>query len=278
MGQELNCRVMVNSSLIDGTNTSVFKTLENSISEYLNTTRFTNRNFSPVEKIECSLFLNITGYSNNHFTAELQIQSIRPVYNSTYTTSLLNFRDPEVHFDYYEYEPLEFTILNNRSQLTALLNFYAYMILALDFDSFAPRGGQEYYERARSVVMEAQNTGDSGWQLYQDNRNRAALLSAFSESPTAGFRDILYEYHREGLDEMATSPEKARNTILETITVNLRKINSNYPFSVGLNVFHDTKFDELLNIFGPSTSKEKKEVKQLLEEVYPYESDRIRAL
>lgn len=274
--QELRCDVQVNASGIETTQAQIFKTLESSIAEYMNTTSFTRNNFAASEKIDCRLFFNITAYGNDHFTAELQVQSLRPVYNTTYTTTLLNFKDNKVGFDYYEFQPLEFSLTSNTSELTAILNFYAYLILALDYDSFSPKGGQEFFDRARNIVLEAQNSNEEGWKMFQDNRNRAAVLSAFTDSPSSAFRDLYYEYHRNGLDEMANAPAKGRKVIFDLLQNNLTALNEADPFNVGISIFHDSKFDELIGLFSEAPANEKTKVKEILEDIYPADRARLR--
>ena len=160
--QELNCEVTVNSDQIEGTNKQVFETLQQAINDYMNTTTFTNAQFATNEKIECRLFLTIKEVNDDVFSGDLQVQSLRPVYNSSYTTTLINFRDTKIDFTYRENEPLVFSVNNMESQLTAILNFYAYLILAVDFDSFSPRGGDPYFDRLSLIVQVAQSSGESG--------------------------------------------------------------------------------------------------------------------
>ena len=181
--QELNCRVEVNASQLEGTNKSVFETLQSAINEYVNTNKWTDAQFSANERIECTLFFNITEYdsSDGKMTGTLQVQAIRPVYNSSYTTTLLNFRDTKVDFTYIENEPLTYNEANMESQLTQILNFYVYLILAIDFDSFSPRGGEPYYEKLAMIVQQAQSSGESGWKAFEDTKNRSAVLSAFTD-------------------------------------------------------------------------------------------------
>ena len=181
--QELNCTVEVNSDQVDGTYKQVFQTLQQAISEYMNTTVFSNAQFAANEKIECRMFFTVKEYTEDgNVSGDLQVQSIRPVYNSSYTTTLLNFKDTKIDFVYRENEPLVFTLSHQESQLTAILNFYAYLFLAMDFDSFSPRGGEVYWERLKSIVQMAQSSGETGWKAFEDTKNRSAVLSAFTLS------------------------------------------------------------------------------------------------
>ena len=275
--QELNCTVEINSSQIEGTDKSVFTTLQESITEYFNTTKWTNAQFSANEKIECRFFMTIKEYDGEKFTGDIQVQLSRPVYNSNYTTTLLNFKDTKVEITYQENEPLIFNENAMESNLTAILNFYAYMFLALDFDSFSPNGGQPYYDKAASIVQMAQSSGEVGWKAFEDTKNRSAVLSAYTDGNTKGIRTLIYNYHRKGLDEMATSPDKGRAAITESLN-EIKKIYDVAPMSVALSMFKDAKLDELVNIYSKAGSTEKDQVYELLKPIYPTESSRLNQI
>ena len=275
--QELNCTVEINSSQIEGTDKSVFTTLQESITEYFNTTKWTNAQFSANEKIECRFFMTIKEYDGEKFTGDIQVQLSRPVYNSNYTTTLLNFKDTKVEFTYQENKPLIFNENAMESNLTAILNFYAYMFLALDFDSFSPNGGQPYYDKAASIVQMAQSSGEVGWKAFEDTKNRSAVLSAYTDGNTKGIRTLIYNYHRKGLDEMATSPDKGRAAITESLN-EIKKIYDVAPMSVALSMFKDAKLDELVNVYSKAGSTEKDQVYELLKPIYPTESSRLNQI
>ncbi|MCH5224413.1 MAG: DUF4835 family protein [Muribaculaceae bacterium] len=266
--QELLCTVEINTSAIEGTNKSVFERLQEAISDYFNETKWTNTVFSPTERIECKFFLTVKEYTNDRIKGELQVQLSRPVYNSTYTTTLFNFKDTKVEFDYREGEPLIFNDVTWTDNLTGILNYYAYLFLALDFDSFSPLGGQPYFDKVASIVQQAQSSGEIGWRAFEDTKNRSAVLSAFTDANTSGMRDLLYQYHRKGLDEMVTSPDKGRSTITESLQV-LKDIYEHYPMSVALSIFRDSKLDELVNLYSKAPQTERDEVYDLLQPVYP---------
>ena len=275
--QELNCTVEINSSQIEGTDKSVFTTLQESITEYFNTTKWTNAQFSANEKIECRFFMTIKEYDGEKFTGDIQVQLSRPVYNSNYTTTLLNFKDTKVEFTYQENEPLIFNENAMESNLTAILNFYAYMFLALDFDSFSPNGGQPYYDKAASIVQMAQSSGEVGWKAFEDTKNSSAVLSAYTDGNNKGIRTLIYNYHRKGLDEMATSPDKGRAAITESLN-EIKKIYDVAPMSVALSMFKDAKLDELVNVYSKAGSTEKDQVYELLKPIYPTESSRLNQI
>ena len=141
-----------------------------------------------------------------------------------YTTTLLNFKDTKIEFTYQENEPLVFSHTSMESQLTAILNFYAYLIIAIDFDSFSPRGGQEYFDLCANVVQMAQSSGETGWKAFEDTKNRSAVLSSYTDPSTSAIRDLLYTYHRSGLDEMVLTPDKGRAAITSTLDI-IQKVN-----------------------------------------------------
>lgn len=272
--QELNCQVTLNTDQIEGTNKQVFETLQQAVSEYMNTTVFTNAQFAANEKIDCRMFFTIKEYKDDTFTGDLQVQSTRPVYNSSYTTTLINFKDTKLEFAYRENEPLVYSVNNMESQLTAILNFYAFLFLAVDFDSFAPNGGEPYFERLQQIVQMAQSSGESGWKAFEDTKNRSAVLSGFTDAATSGIRKLLYDYHRTGLDNMSVSVDKGRAAVTQSLG-EIEKIYKGAPMSVMLSMFKDAKFDELVNIYSKAPAEERTKVYNLLQPIYPTEEKRL---
>lgn len=275
--QELNCRVEVNADKITGTNKSVFTTLQEAITSYMNDTKFTAAQYSPIEKIECTLFFTIKEYDGDKMTGDIQVQATRPAYNASYTTNLINFRDSKVEFTYSEGEPLTFNETNMESQLTAILNFYAYLIIAIDTDSFAPRGGEAAWDRVKTIVQQAQSSGETGWRAFDDNKNRAAVLGAYTDPSTQQLRDMVYKYHREGIDQMSVSPDKGRAAITESLET-LKNIYNVAPMSVGLSMFRDSKLDELVNVYTKGSQEERDRVVEILSSLYPTDQDRIQKI
>lgn len=262
------CTVDVNTSAIEGTNKNVFESLQQAISDYYNETKWTNAIFSPNERIECKFFLTVKSYDNDRIKGELQVQLSRPVYNSTYTTTLLNFKDTKIEFDYREGEPLIYNENAWTNNLQGILDFYAYLFLALDFDSFSPNGGQPYFDKAATLVQQAQSSGEIGWRTFEDTRNRSAVLSVFTDNNTSMIRDLLYQYHRRGLDEMVTSPDKGRASITESLEA-VKQIHDKAPMSVGLSIFRDAKMDELVNVYSKAPQTERDLVYDILQPIYP---------
>ena len=277
--QELNCRVEVNTSQLEGTNKSIFENLQTAINEYVNNTRWSPAQFSPNEKIECTLLFTIGSYdeSTGKMEGTLQVQSTRPVYNSSYTTTLLNFKDNIISFTYSDGDPLLYSETNMESQLTQILNFYIYLILAVDFDSFSPGGGDPFFERLETIVQQGQSSGESGWKAFEDTKNRAAVLASFTDPSTRNIRNLYYEYHLQGLDQMSVSPDKGRKTIDGSLDI-LGDVFKVAPMSVGLSMFKDAKLDELVNIYTKATSEEREHAYQLLSPIFPTEQNRLEKI
>ncbi|MCM1369442.1 MAG: DUF4835 family protein [Candidatus Amulumruptor caecigallinarius] len=275
--QEFRCNVEVNSQQIEGTNRNAFERLKESLNSYMNETKFSDATFSPIEKIECNLFLTVNEYAGDRIKGDLQLQLIRPVYNSTYTTTLFNFRDAKVEFEYREGDPIVYNEQQPESNLTAILDFYANLFLGIDFDSFSPKGGERFYEKAASIVQQQQSSGEVGWKTFEDNKNRSAVLSSYTDGNTSGIRQLLYDYHRRGLDEMVTSPDKGRETITRSLD-EIKNIYSNAPMSVALSIFRDSKLDELVNIYSQAPETERTKVYDLLQPIYPTESERLNKI
>ena len=275
--QELNCTVEINTDKISGTDKAIFNTLKTAITEYMNNTQWGNAKYLTNEKIECKLFFTMSSFDGTTMSGDLQVQSTRPVYNSTYTTTLLNFKDTSIEFTYTENEPLIFSETTMESNLTAILNFYGYMILAIDSDSFAPNGGDLYYEKAAAVVNMGQSSGEKGWKAFEDNKNRSAVLSAFTDKSTSGIRTLLYNYHRKGLDEMVLSPDKGKMVITQSLDL-LKQVYDANPMSVALSMFKDAKLDELVNVYSKSNTTERQNVYELLYQLYPTESQRLNQI
>lgn len=275
--QEFRANVEVNAQKIEGTNTSVFESLKEEITNYMNETRFSDATFGNNERLECTVYLTVSEYADDRVKGDLQLQLIRPVYNSTYTTTLFNFKDTRVEFEYRQGDPLIYNSTMPENNLTAILDFYANLFLAIDFDSFSPRGGERFYERAQSIVQQQQSSGEVGWRTFEDTKNRAAVLGSYTDGNTSGIRDLLYNYHRKGLDEMVTSPDKGRGVITESLQ-NVSKIYENAPMSVALSIFRDSKLDELVNVYSKASETERKAVYDQLREIYPTETQRLEKI
>ena len=276
---ELNCDVEVNFDKISNGSKDVFLELKQAITDYMNTTKWTNAVFGTNEKIICKLMLTLSSWDDatGVMKGDLQITSQRPVFNSAYTTAVINFKDNKVDFSFNPGQQLVYSEMEMLDNLTAILNFWAYMIIAMDFDTFELKGGDPYYERAAQVVRFAQSTGESGWKAFEDNTNRNAVITAFTENQTAPIREMLYEYHRLGLDQMAVTVDKGRSTITHTLE-NLGKIYEVAPLSVCLTMFKDAKLDELVNIYSKANMTEKESVYEMLYQIYPSDNTRLEEI
>lgn len=277
--QELNARITINSDKVEMTNKQIFTTLQTALTEFVNNRKWTDATFAVNERINCTMTLIITeAVSENSFKGEIQVLSNRPVYNSSYTTTLLNFRDTDFEFEYTEYEPLEFSENSLDSNLIAIVVFYVYTILGLDFDSFALKGGSQFYQQAQQVVSMAQTQSSwTGWKAFDSNRNRHALITALTDNTSELFREMWYNYHRKGLDEMAANPDRGRTTVLGLLPV-VQQIKSARPSSLLLQMFSDTKLDEVVLIYSKATTQEKQEGYKMLSDLYPSQLSRLESL
>lgn len=277
--QELNARITVNSDKVQSTNKQVFTTLQTALNEFVNSKRWTDATFAVNERIDCSMTIIISEMtSDNSFKSEIQIQARRPVYNSSYTTTLLNYRDTQLDFEYTEFEPLEFTENTLSSNLVATVSYYIYTILGLDFDSFAPKGGGGFFTQAQQIVSLAQAQPSwNGWKAFENDRNRHALSTALTDNTSELFRDMWYNYHRKGLDEMAANPDRGRTTIISLLPT-LVQIKSARPTSPLVQMFADTKLDEIVSIYSKATTQEKQEGYKELSNLYPALTTRLEPL
>ncbi len=277
MAQELNARITVNGDKIANANKSVFTTLQNALTEFINNRKWTDATFAVNERIDCSMTIIVNEMEESSFKGEIQVQARRPVYNSSYTTTLLNFRDQQFDFEYMEGEPLEYQENMLTGNLTATVVFYIYIILGLDFDSFSPLGGTAYIQQAQQIVSLAQSQSWSGWKAFDSNRNRHALATALQDNASEAFRNLWYTYHRKGLDEMAANADRGRTTIIEALPA-LQEVKKARPTSVLLQMFSDAKLDEIVLIYSKATTQEKQSGYKLLQEIYPTETTRLEAL
>ncbi len=267
--QELNATVTVNVSKVQGTNRALFTSMEQALLTFINDRKWTNSEFRINERIQCNFTLVINErLSDNSFAGELQIQSQRPVYNASYTTTLLNYRDTQLDFEFMEYQPLEFDLNNIRGNLEATIAFYVYLILGLDFDSMSPLGGTPYFQQMQQIATHVQPNGWRGWESFGTQRNRFALATAFNDASQQPFREMWYTYHRLGLDEMADNAVLAREKIAAAIPV-ISSLHERRPTSVLITLFGDTKLDELANVYSQAAAAEKQQAYTALRAIYP---------
>lgn len=271
--QELNCNVQISAQKIQGSNRQVFETMQREIYNFMNNTVWSAHVYSYSERIDCNILINLTDQlSADEFRGTLQVQLRRPVYNTTYNSTMLNFMDNNIQFRYVEFQPIEFDPNTHRSNLVSLLAYYAYIILGFDYDSFSPEGGTEFFQIAEKIVTNAQNAPETGWKPYDGsrNRNRYWLIKNILDKEYEGVRRFIYEYDINGLDKMESRLTEARTNIVES----LRTIQEVYrrrpdPFMYYIQVVLESKSEELINIFSEAYPEEKSRVVQILSEIDP---------
>ena len=274
--QELNCNVQVVTQQIQGTNKEIFRTLQAAVYEFVNTRTWTNNVYSYSERIECNILINLTDQiSSDEFKGTIQVQARRPVYNTTYNSTMFNFIDNNFHIRYVEFEPLEFNETSYLSNLTSILAYYVYIIIGLDNDSFSFEGGSLCFEKAEAIVMNAQNAPYAGWKPYEGsgNKNRYWLIKNILDVEYSPVREFFYRYHRMGLDKLESATNEARIEIIE----GLRLLQEVYrkkpdPYLFLLQIIFDAKADEFVNIFSESFTEEKGRVIKILKEIDPSNS------
>jgi len=271
--QELKCNIQIVSQQIQGTNKQVFQTMQTAVYEFMNNTNWTNHVYSIDERIECNMMFNITEQlSADEFKGTLTIQSRRPIYNTNYNTTMINYVDNNIHFRYVEFEPLQYDATQHLSNLTSLLAYWAYMIIGLDYDSFSYLGGTPLLQQAENIVTNAQNAREGGWKPFEslDHKNRYWLVTDLLNDGYRPLREFNYMYHRQGLDIMDSKVTEGRTVIAES----LDKLQGVYrekpdPFIYWLQLILDAKSDEMVNIFSESFTEEKSRAIRILQEIDP---------
>jgi hypothetical protein len=268
--------VSVVSPSIQGTNKKVFETLQTAILEFMNGQKWTNNVFSAEERIECSILINVKEIKSvDEFTGTIQVQVRRPVFNSAYSSVLLNYLDQDFSFKYVEFEPLIYNPNSFDSNLIGVLAYYAYLIIGIDYDTYSNLGGTKYIELAEQVVSRAQNVAQKGWKSFESKRNRYWFVENYLNEYHRPLRECMYQYHRLGLDKMSDKPENGRKEILSAIE-KLQKVHRQKPGSFAMQVFFDAKSDELINIFSESFSMEKGRVIDVLTEIDPVNATKYK--
>ncbi|PZR20028.1 MAG: DUF4835 domain-containing protein [Flavobacterium psychrophilum] len=268
--QELNCNVKINYDRVTDANTQIFKTLERALTDFVNNTRWTNRNFESNERIECSMIINLSGYTAPAFTATIQVQSSRPVYNSTFSSPIFNFNDKDFNFRYNEGDNLFFNPNSfDSNNLVGVIAFYANIIIGLDADSFQKGGGTEYYQVAQNIASLGAGSGYKGWgQQEGTNQNRFFLVNDLLSNTFTPFRDALYEYHFLALDKMADDQKLAKEKTIDALKT-LAKVQSVRPNAFLTRVFFDAKSDEIVGMFSGGPSITLTELVDILNKISP---------
>lgn len=259
--QELQAKITVNHAQIEGTDASVFDNLQHTLEQFVNERQWTHLQFRKNERIVCNFNITVTKYdkSSNKFSCKALVQANRPVYNSAYTSTLYNNTDDNFDFAFTQFDQLNFNEEVIDNQLTALFAYYAYLIIGLDLDSFAPRGGEDVLQRCLNLTNNAQDLGYPGWKAFENDRNRYAIISDYLDGAMAPFRQLQYDYYRKGLDEMANNAERGRTEITTAIESHLKKSHEDKPLSLLPQIWTDYKKDELANIYqGKGTQKRRR--------------------
>jgi hypothetical protein len=268
--QELNPTLAINTSKIQGTDKDVFSSLENAVREFLTHQVWTEYHFAANERIQCNFNLTVNKYDreSGKMTCELTVQSSRPVFGSTYNTTVFNFRDTEVEFNYTEQDRIEYSpgIIPDNN-LTAILAYYSLLIIGLDFDTMSPNGGTDILRQVENIAAGAQSLG-GGWRSFDSNSNRYTLINDYMNGTMSAFRQLQYKYHRQGLDDMSTNADRGRATITESLDL-LKQAKQAKSTSSLPTLFTEIKKNELINIYSAGINKEKQQVKDLLSQINP---------
>ncbi|MAW21722.1 MAG: DUF4835 domain-containing protein [Flavobacteriales bacterium] len=276
--QELLCTVRVNSSQVQTSDRKVFQTMQTEIYEFINNRKWTSTNIQSEERIECTIMINISRkVSNDEFEGSIQIQSTRPVYGTSYKSTLFNYLDNNFRFKYLEYQPLDFSETTHVSNLTSVLAFYVNIILGLDFATFSEEGGNEYLTIAERIVNNAQNSPEKGWKAFESDKNRYWLVHDLMDQRYSDFHMSMYRYHRLGLDKLGEEPEDARFEITEALE-SLKAIYRENSSAFILKLFFDAKVDEIVNIYSEAFPNEQARIIKTLVEIDPSHSTKYQLI
>ena len=276
--QELNCQVNVEAIQIESTERRIFEEMEIEFAKFLNDTKWADERFENDERINCAVNITLESQpSIGNFQATVQVVGARPVFNSSYEAVLVNFADRDFNFEYTESQPLDFQPNSYISNITSMLGFYAYMILANDYDSFEKLGGQRYYEAAWQIVNSAQQSGYAGWDQFNSIRNRYWWAENSIDQVMEPMREVTYEYHLKGLDLMVDDPETARTNILEALK-KVQAVNRAKPRSIMIISFLDAKMDEIVSIYSEGDMAQRREVYNILKALEPSKTDEFKAI
>jgi len=267
--QELQCQVSILTPKIQTTDRRIFNTLQTAITEFLNNRKWTGDTYQNLERIQCSMQITIDERpSNDEFKGSIQVQSNRPIYNSSYESPVFSFKDNSFTFRYLEYQAIDYNESGTNPNLSSVLAFYAYIILGIDYDTFSALGGSPYFQKAQNIVAIMQNAPEPGWKAFESSRNRYWLAENYNNPVYRPVRDLYYDYHRKGLDRMTEKKEDAINTIVESID-NLKKLHNEKPTSFLMQTLFDAKADEVVNILSAAFPEQKQRMVKTLGDINP---------
>jgi hypothetical protein len=276
--QEMNCQISVTTRQVEGTDRQVYNTMQTALFELMNTKKWTNYQYRVEERIESTMMINVTErVSTDEFKGTMNVVSRRPVYKSSYNSPMINYIDNAIQFNYAELEPLEFQDNTITSNLTALIAYYTYIIIGLDFDSYNKFGGTPYFEKAQNIVNLAQNTSQRGWKSFESQKNRYWLAENLNNSSYVSLREFMYNYHRLGLDLMAEDLERGRSAIMDSFEF-LQRAYRDKPSSFLLQLILDAKRDEFINIFSGAPDPDKVKAVNILKEIDPANSSKYQKI
>ena len=267
VAQELNARITINHSQIQGTDNAVFDELQQTLTQFVNDRQWTALQFQKNERIPCSFNITVTKYdkSTHTLTCKAVLQATRTAYNSSYNTTIYSNQDNDFNFEYAQFDQLNFNEEAVDNQLTALMAYYAFLMIGINLDTFAPMGGEDVLQRCMNLANNCQNLNFPGWKAFDNDRNRFAIINDYLDGAMKPFRQLQYDYYRNGLDEMATNADRGRTNISTAIEENLKKCHEDRPMSLLPQIWTDYKRDELANIYkGKGTQKEKEQVYEIL--------------
>lgn len=278
VAQELNCNVTINADQIQTSERGVFKDMETTFSQFMSTRKWTSDVFGSEERINCNVIITIDKMpSIGTFSATVQIQVARPIYNSNYESIIFNFADRDWQFEYVEYQPLEFNENVFQNNLVSMMAYYAYVIIGMDYDSFGESDGTPYFRKAQDIVNNAQQSNRAGWDSFGSTRNRYWLVENLNNQQMENVRKGMYEYHRLGLDTYNNDKENSRAVILKSLK-EINKVKNRYPNAILIISFMDAKIDELINIFSEGNLQVRREAFDILSKLDPTQIDKLKTI
>lgn len=275
--QELRCEVTVNSDQVGQTNQQVFRTLERSLNDFVNKSKWTDRNYRENERVSARMFITVTQYDSDRFEANIQIQSSRPVFNTSYTSPVFNYKDDAFNFQYQEFQPLVYNPNSFDSNLVAVISYYVYIILGLDADTFSLEGGNEYYRAAQQIVGQAQSSGYSGWSQETGQRSRFELVDNLMSNSFKEYRIAMYNYHRKGMDILADNNSTGKQIVAGSLRL-FEALVQRRPNALLIQTFFDAKAEEIQNIFSDGPQVDLAKLKETLNKVAPFHSNTWNAI
>ncbi|MDP5231034.1 MAG: DUF4835 family protein [Cellulophaga sp.] len=277
IGQEINAVITINSDQVSQTNQQIFTTLERSLTDFVNKTKWTNRTYNEVEKLNVRMFITVTEFQNDRFKASIQLQSSRPVYNSSYESPVFNFKDNQYNFEYTEFQPLVFNENVFESNLVSVVAFYNYIMLGIDADTFELEGGTDFYRKAQNIVTQAQGGNSAGWSQDTKERTRFELVDNLMSNAFKEYRAVMYNYHRKGLDILADNNSTGKQVISGSMRL-LETLVKRRPNAFLIQTFFDAKSEEIQNVFSDGPKVDVVQLKDILNRIAPLYSKTWNAI